>query len=76
MSDDNGILGSIPGEYIARASKDLPDPAKATEDRMSAVVDTTATWQGLVRITYERMRHKRAKHAWHSWVAVHAERVT
>jgi hypothetical protein len=75
VTDNNGILGRIPGEYIARASQALPDPAKATEARMSAEVDTTAVWSGLVRITFERAAHKHNKHRWHSWVAVYAEKV-
>jgi len=54
--EDNGILRSVPGQYIAQAARALPDPATAPQERMSAVADTTAAWAGLVRIHYQRQK--------------------
>ncbi len=70
---DNGILGTVPGQYIAEASKELPDPATATAERMTATIN--AGWVGPVRITYDRCltRHHKMSH-WY-WGAVSAEAV-
>ena len=39
MHSDNGILGSVPGQYIAAGSCGLPEPGAAMADRMSVTVD-------------------------------------
>jgi hypothetical protein len=69
--EDSGILARVPGQYIARASRSLPEPATSLAERVSAVID--AEWAGVVRIDYvrQRMRHGRSSH-W-AWVAIRAE---
>jgi hypothetical protein len=68
---NDGILVTVPGEYISAASRDLPDPATATAGRMTATID--AGWVGLVRITYERRFTKHHKMSHWYWGAVSAE---
>jgi len=70
--EDNGILASVPGQYIAQAARSLPEPATSLHERVSAVID--ADWAGVVRIRYQRqkMRHGRDSH-W-AWVAYRAEK--
>ena len=37
MDEGNGILASAPGQYIAQASRSLPEPAPALQERASVV---------------------------------------
>jgi hypothetical protein len=70
---DNGILGRVPSEFIARASRSLPDPACAAEDEMC--VDIDAAWAGRVRLTFRKQRYSRprAKTSYVAWLCRHAE---
>lgn len=74
MVDDPGILPKIPGEFIAMASRDLPQPQRRAGETAWSSVDTGPVWKlGVVRIRYRcvRMRHGRSTH-W-AWVAEFAE---
>ena len=46
--EDNGILASVPGQYIAQAARCFPEPATSLRERVSAEID--ADWAGVVRI--------------------------
>jgi hypothetical protein len=72
--ESNGCLGSVPGEYIAAAARDLPDAALSLGERKTAEVN--AGWFGPVGILFARqqIRHENGSH-W-AWVAVHAEKIT
>lgn len=72
---DNGIMTRVPGEYIAQASKSLPDPACATDDEMCVEID--AGWVGRVRLTFRKQRYSRprAKTSYVAWFCRHAEPV-
>ena len=72
---DNGILGRVPSQYIAQASKSLPDPACATEDEMCVEID--AAWAGRVRLTFKKQRYSRprGKMSYFAWLCRHAEPV-
>ena len=72
---DNGIMARVPGEYIAQASKSLPDPACATEDEMRVEID--AGWVGRVRLTFKRQRYSRprAKTSYVACFCRHAESI-
>lgn len=74
--EDNGILGTIPGETIAAASKLLPPHETAKPETRETVEIDGPDWVGRVRITFERNQWKHRKSYFTSWVAVHAERVT
>ena len=63
----------MPGEYIAAASKELPDPATATAERMTAMI--VAGWVGPVRLTYKRCFTKHHKMSHWYWGAVSAEAI-
>jgi len=71
---DNGILARVPGEYIAKASRSLPDPACATEDERRVEID--AGWAGRVRLTFKKHRYSRARSKpYVAWLCKHAEPV-
>ena len=72
---DNGILSRVPGQYIALASKSLPDPACAVDDEMCVEID--AAWAGRVRLTFRKQRYSRPKGkiSYVSWLCRHAEHV-
>jgi len=40
--EDNGILASVPSQYIAQAARALPEPATALQEGVSVVIDLTA----------------------------------
>jgi hypothetical protein len=44
---DHGIVASMPGQFIAQGSQQLPDPNTATEAKMIATLD--ADFAGRVR---------------------------
>lgn len=74
-SSSNGILASVPGQYISQASKGLPDPATASDDVVH--VELEAGWLGLVRFRLVRSKHRLPRHKttiWR-WACVHAEKV-
>ena len=58
--DDNGILGKVPGQFIAAASKQLPPAETASDARHAVTID--ADWAGVVSISFQRqkMRHRRS----------------
>jgi hypothetical protein len=71
-ADDNGILASVPGQFVAQAGRLLPDPACAVDDEMSVEID--ADWAGRVRLTFRKRRYSRPKGkssyvAWLCWRA-------
>jgi len=72
---DNGILARVPGEYIAKAGRSLPDAATAPEERMRVEID--AGWAGRVRLTFTKFRYRRpkAKSSYVFWNCKHAEAV-
>jgi hypothetical protein len=76
MDVPNGILGSVPDETVAAASRLLP-PADAVAPGAREVVEIDGpAWVGRVRITFEVHRWKHGRSRCVGWAAVHAERVT
>jgi hypothetical protein len=72
----NGILGSVPGETVAAASRLLP-PADAAAPGAREVVEIDGpAWVGRVRVTFERYTWKHGKNRFTGWAAVHAELVS
>jgi len=69
----NGILAQVPGPFIARTSQTLP-PTATAEDR-DYPVEIEAGHLGAVRITFRKLKLKRAKHSHWFWAAKRAERV-
>lgn len=70
---DPGMLGQVPGQFIAQGAATLPPADTAQGARRDA--DVSAGWVGPVRVTYlsQRMRHGRHSH-W-AWVAISAMRL-
>ena len=68
---DNGILASVPGQYIGTAVCQCPDARTATTDIHNINID--AGWVGRVVIVCKRVRDRRFGR-WF-WTAVRAERV-
>lgn len=73
---DNGILAHLPGQYIAQASRALPDPACAVDDEIGVEVDTASV--GRVRLTFRKQRYSRprCKTSYFAWLCRHAELVS
>lgn len=70
--DDNGILGQVPGQYVAQAQQTLP-PAATAEDR-DYQVEIDAGHAGRVRIFYRKQKAKRGKFSHWFWAVKRAER--
>lgn len=72
---DSGILARVPGQFIAQASKSLPDPACALDDEICVEID--AARAGRVRLTFKKQRYSRPRGniAYVSWLCRHAEPV-
>jgi hypothetical protein len=72
---DNGILARVPGQFIAQASKSLPDPACALDDEICVEID--AARAGLVRLTFRKQRYSRPRGniSYVAWLCRHAEHV-
>jgi hypothetical protein len=70
---ENGILGLVPGEYIALASRSLPDPA--TAQILEHQVEIDAGHAGRVRLFIHRMKASRGEHSHFYWSAYRAEAV-
>ena len=72
---DDGFLSRVPGQYIAQASKTLPDPACAVDDEMHVEIDTA--WAGRVRLTFRKRRYglPRGQTSYVAWLCRHAESV-
>lgn len=75
-TEDSGILARVPGQYIAQASKSLPDPACALDDEMCVEID--ADWAGRVRLTFRKRRYirPRGKTSYVAWLCQRAEQVS
>lgn len=73
MSEENGILALVPGQFVAQALNALPEAARDTEPCRQAVIDVPGL--GRVRFTCRRVvsRKGRAKTAF--WAAQKAEQV-
>lgn len=71
--DDNGILEQVPGLYVAQAQQTLP-PAATAEDRDYAV-EIDAGHAGLVRVTFQRQKTRRAKRTHWFWQARRADAI-
>ena len=72
---ESGVLARVPGQYIAQASKVLPDPACALDDEMTVEIDAERV--GRVRLTFRKQRYSRplGKVSYFSWLCRHAENV-
>jgi len=70
---ENRILSRVPGEYVSRASKDLPFAELAENREYAAEID--AGHAGRVRIIYKRQIARRGKHSHYFWLAHWAEQV-
>jgi hypothetical protein len=72
---DNGILARLPGQYIAQASRSLPDPACAIDDEICVEID--AACAGRVRLTFRKQRYSRPRRrtSYFAWLCRHAELV-
>lgn len=70
VMSDNGILSRIPGQYISRALRTLPNAETATDEQMEATIDVPGI--GAVRITAKRFRHKKGKAVMYFWTAERA----
>ena len=68
-SDDNGILTSVPGQYIGAAVSQCPDARTAQSDTHQVEID--AGYVGRVVITCKRVRERRFGR-WF-WSAVRAD---
>jgi hypothetical protein len=64
---DKNILPRVPGQYVARALKELPDAETAQAEIMEATIDVPEL--GSVRITAKRMKHKKGKSTHSFWTA-------
>jgi hypothetical protein len=73
MHAGNDLLARVPGQFIAQASRSLPDPACAIDDEMQ--VDIEAGWVGRVRLTFRKQRYcrPRGKLSYVAWLCRHAE---
>jgi hypothetical protein len=72
MSDDaDRLLDRIPGQYIAEALKTLRNAEKSTLDAIDVVIDVPN--MGAVRITANRMKHKKGRSTHYFWNADRAD---
>ena len=70
MSDTN-ILARLRGEYVALAGRGLPEAGTSNLKQVEAKVEVPDI--GWVRITFERMTHKRGKNSHTWWAAKYAQ---
>lgn len=56
---DNGILASVPGQYVAQGANSLPSAQGAQVDTMEAVVEVPSL--GAVRIRYGVFRYRKGR---------------
>lgn len=73
MSDDNGVLAKVPGEFVSMALKTLPNSSTATGACLQTVIDVPGL--GPVRFTCRRFASRKGKIASTFWVAEKAEQV-
>jgi hypothetical protein len=73
MYPDNGILATVPGQYVSEGANALPDPETAADEEVTATID--ADWAGVVKITYRRQLARHRKHSHWYWRAVRADPV-
>jgi hypothetical protein len=71
LDDDNGILATIHGDYIARAGGMLP-PAAADQDKY-ATAEIEVPGIGRVHIRYELMTSHSGRPRHWAWTATFAE---
>lgn len=73
MTEDNGMLAWVPGDFIAAGIAQLPLAGPGEEDAPVRQVVVDVPDLGPVGITYElrTYRHRKTR-LWH-WVAVRAE---
>lgn len=71
----SGILARVPAQYVAQASKSLPDPACALDEEMCVEID--AAWVGRVRLTFKKQRYSgpNGNISYVSWLCHGAEHV-
>ncbi len=74
MSQENGILERVPGEYVSQAIDSLP-PAATAEDRDYEVV-IEAGHAGMVRLYARRKQARHGKHSHWFWSVYRAEPVS
>lgn len=67
------IMTAIPGEYLSPSRYWMPSPETARE--ATHEVQCTLPRFGSVRITYQRMTHKRGRFRSWFWTPVSAERL-
>jgi len=71
MEADNGILTSVPGQFVSAAHDSLP-PAAIAEDRPYEVL-IEAGHIGWVRLYMRRMKARHHKHSHWFWSVYRAE---
>ncbi len=71
---DNGVLGRVPGEYVARGEALLPDPNTAPKDAYDVEADGGPDL-GRVLLHYERKTAKKGRHSHKFWSCARAERL-
>ena len=73
---DNGILSSVPSQYVGQAQLALPYAALVPDAVVQVEVD--AGWLGRVRLTFRKYRYARPKGKFSAvaWSCRHAERVS
>lgn len=70
IQDKENILRLIGGEYVAAATKQLPDPNTANEDFQETIMEVPNL--GKVRFTYRRLKSKHHKSVNIFWCAIAA----
>lgn len=73
MNDDNGILASIPGQYVAAATSQLTEAALSTEKTAETALDVPGF--GRVRFSARRMMSKKGRATIYWWSVTRAVRV-
>lgn len=59
------ILARVPGQYLGAALQTLPNPETAKAETMEVTIEVPGI--GTVRVTAERMKHKRARSTYYFW---------
>lgn len=72
-NNDNGILSTVPGAFVAAALATLPDPSNVNADSVNTIIDVPAL--GQVRFTCRRSTARKGKSVSQFWVAEKAEQV-
>lgn len=72
---ENGMLASVPGEYIAAAMQQLPRASADLAEEPERRVEVDVPDFGRVRITLMVNGYRRGRAKFWHWVAVHAEQI-